>query len=271
MSSKIGKKVADILGNATPRQKALLLCQNWTDRNTRNLEPLITEAEAKQIRNSLKTNEEKKEFNKWIDVYNVYNRLMTLCGVVYKEYQVQAERVLGYLRVWEDYDQEENNLNKIFDQVISEGTDKQKEAFAEALKTLSFPYGDIIQDEDGYVEITRERLYSTIWDEVKTMVGAYEVAKSFVVAVEEWTKRKKAKAFMPELMETALNNIKEDYALRVAPKYSRGQLKALQAQGIKTTPGEEKIAVFPAYDEIGTPELYLDMFRERIKDIEAYG
>lgn len=270
-SKALSGKLADILSNATPKEKAILVCKDWTDLKTRSLKPLLTEDEARQIRDSLKTNEEKREYNKWLNYYNVYTDLMTLCGVIYKEYQVQAERVLGYLRVWEDYDQEENNINRIYDQLFADGTDKQKEAFTQTLKTLSFGYGKIVQDKDGYVEITRNRLYETIIDEVKDMSGSYEVAKCFVIAVEEWTKAKRCKAIMPELMEIAIDQIKEDYALRVAPRYSRAELKKHLDRGERVSEMEGKLAVFPSYEETQTPDLYLDMFRRKVKDVEKYG
>ncbi len=271
MSKALSTKLAEILSNGTAKQKALLVCRNWTDMNARGAEPLLTEAEVRKVTKSLKDDEEKREYNKWIDTYNVYNRLMTLCGLVYREYQALAERVLGYLRVWEDYDNQENNLNRIYEQLISEGTDKQKEAFASTLKTLSVPYGEITQDKEGYVEITREPLLERIHDEVKEMVVAYSGSKAFVIAVEEWTKRRRCKMFMPDTMADALENIKSDYALWVAPKYSRAQLLKLQEQGHKITKEEARVAVFPSYEEIETNEEFLELFREKIRNIERYG
>lgn len=271
MSKALSSKLADILSNGTAKQKALLVCRNWTDKNAKGAEPLLTEAEVKQVTKSLKTDEERREYNKWLDTYNVYNRLMTLCGLVYREYQALAERVLGYLRVWEDYDNQENNLNRIYEQLISEASDKQKAAFSETIRTLSIPYGKIIQDKEGYVEITREPLLELIHDEVKAMVVAYSGSKAFVIAVEEWTKRKRCKVFMPDAMAEALNNIKSDYALRVAPKYSRAQLKKLAENGHIITKEEKRVAVFPSYEEIETDETFLELFRERIRDIERYG
>ena len=261
------KKLAEVLSSGTPKQKALLICTKWTDRNTRRLKPLLTEKEVEAIKNSLNGNEEKKEFNKWIGVYNVYNNVTPLFGLVYKEYQTIAERVLGYLRQWEAYIQEENHLNTIYGQLRGDGGEKGLAAFDEALSLLSFDGAKLKRDKNGYIKIDTEELYGRISDSVDELEKAYGAAKAINLALEEFIDRTRSKKFLPSPLVAAINNIEGDYSVRVAPRYSRRLFMRKKQSGQKITKEEERLAVFPFYEEVKAPSELVDLFRERIRSI----
>jgi len=261
------KKIAEVLSSGTPKQKALLICTKWTDRNTRRLKPLLTEKEVEAIKNSLNGNEEKKEFNKWIGVYNVYNNVTPLFGLVYKEYQVIAEQVLGHLRQWEAYIQEENHLNTIYGKLREDGEEKDLAAFDEALSLLSFDGAKLKRDKKGYIKIDTDELYGRITDSVEELKKAYGAAKAINLALEEFIDRTRSKKFLPSPLIAAIDNIEGDYAVRVAPRYSRRLLIRKTQSGQKITKEEERLAVFPFYAEIKAPRELVDLFRERIKSI----
>lgn len=265
----LSKKIQDILSTATPKQKALLVCKQYTDRNTMRKEALLTDEEVIALRDSLKTNEEKKEYNKWINVYNVYNDITPLIGLVYKEYQAEAEKLLGYLRRWEDYDQEENHLISVYEEIKEAGGKEAVEAFFSALSHLTFIDAKLIIGKDGYPEIDTQQLYERIIEQVKSVTGSYVVAKAIVLVIDEYTKRTRSKDFRPDIMITAIDEIKTDYSLNVAPRYSREILQRKIAKGTKVTPDEKKRAVYPSYDELQPTEEGLDLFRERLNDIIA--
>lgn len=69
---KVSKRVQEIIKTATPKQKAILVTLDWTDKNQLRQEPLLTDEEVKAVIDSL-TPEEGREYNKWIRCYNVYN------------------------------------------------------------------------------------------------------------------------------------------------------------------------------------------------------
>lgn len=266
----LSKKLQDILSTATPKQKALLVCKDYSDRGALRLEPLLTEDEVTAIKNSLSTYEEKKDYNKWIAVYNVYNDFTPYFGLVYKEYESSAEKLLGYLKQWEAYDQEENHLITIYEGIKEAGGKNVSEAFFKALSHLNFTDAKLAISEDGYPEIDIADLYRKIEAQAETVRTAYKAAKAIVIVMDEYTKKTRSSKFRPDIMKYAIDTIKEDYALNVAPRYSRKLLQEKKDKGLRVTPEEEKRAVYPSYDEIDPTEL-LDMFRKRLNySIQSY-
>lgn len=270
MSKKsLSKRVQELISTATPRQKALLVCKDWTDAHLGDRKPLLTEEETIALRDSLKSNEEKTEYNKWIGVYNTYRELTPVFGIVYKEYQTAAERMLGYLKKWEAYDNEENHLITIYEELKSLNNKETLEAYFKALSYLSFPDAKLIIAEDGYPEIDITKLYERIQEEAKEVYFHYAIAKAMVIVVEEYTKKTRSKDFRPDIMIESIDDIKEDYSQRVAPRYSRKLLNEKKEKGIRLSKDEVRRAVYPSYEEITPSEEYLDIFRGKLKDIIA--
>lgn len=270
MSKKsLSKRVQELIGTATPKQKALLVCKDWTDAHLGDRKPLLTEEETIALRDSLKTNDEKMEYNKWIGVYNTYRELTPLFGLVYKEYQAVAERMLGYLKKWEAYDNEENHLITIYEELKTLNNKETLDAYFKALSYLSFPDAKLIIAEDGYPEIDTTKLYERIQEEAKAVYTRYSVAKAMVIVVEEYTKKTRSKDFRPDVMIESIDYIKEDYSQRVAPRYSRKLLSEKKEKGIRLSKDEIRRAVYPSYEEITPSEEYLDIFRGQLKEIIA--
>lgn len=270
--NKISKRIQEIITTATPKQKALLVCKEWSDKNATNKTPTITKEEQEAIIESITDPEEAKEYNKWINAYNVYNDLVQYTGLVYSEYRVQAEKVLGYLREWEAYDNEENHLIAIYEELKTTGSDEAIKAYYTAIKHLSFPNAKIGVAEDGYVEIDIDYLYQKIQGEIENLTFIYCRVKSYVEAFDEFVKRTRSKTFIPPILANAIDDIKSDYALKVAPRYSRENLAAKKAKGVKITPDEEKRAVYPSYEEIQADGDTLEFMRRKINNIaKEYG
>ena len=265
--STISKRVADLIATATPKQKALLVCKQHTEENMMNDRPLLTDEEVKAVLDSLKTADEAREYNKYITCFNVYNDFSTLFGVVYKEYQVEAERALGYLRQWEAYDQEENHLIAVYESLREAQGEAAAEAFLSSLSYLTFKDAKLVIAEDGYPEINIDPLYKRIEEQLKEVWIAYDVAKSIVIVMDEYTKRTRSADFRPEIMKESVKNIKSDYSQRVAPRYSRKLLKERQERGATVTADEKRRAVYPYYEEIKPSETYLNLFRNRLDAI----
>lgn len=270
MSKKsLSKRVQELLVTATPKQKALLVCKDWTDKHYIDKEPLLTEDEALALRDSLKTNGERREYNKWISVYNVYRDITPLFGIVYKEYQAVAEKVLGLLRQWEAYNQEENHLITIYEEIKGLKDKKAEEAYLASLDYLHFKDAKLVRADDGYPEIDIAPLYERIQEAAKDVYKFYSVAKAMVLVIEEYTKKTRSKDFRPDVMIESIGYIKEDYAQRVAPRYSRKLLKERIDKGMKITPDERKRAVYPSYEEIQPSEEELELFRNKLNECIA--
>lgn len=271
MSKKsLSKRIQELLTTATPKQKAQLVCNQWQDPNTQGSAPLLTEEEAIALRDSLKTDEEKKEYNKWIRVHNVYRELTPYLGLVYKEYQGEAEKTLGLLRVWESYESEENHLNVILQELIDTNNKEGVEAFKRAASYLTFTDAKLVWTKDGYIEIDTTRLYDRIKECLKSVNQSYKAAKAIVLVTDRFTKRTHSSAFRTDLLVTAISQIKEDYSLRVAPCYSRKLLQRKMDKGLNVTPSEMKKAVYPYFEEINPPLELIDFFEEQLNDMIAH-
>lgn len=266
----LSKRVQELLTTATPKQKAQLVCNQWQDPNTQGSTPLLTEEEAAALRDSLKTNEEKKEYNKWIGVYNVYSELTPYLGLVYKEYMGEAEKILGLLRVWETYENEENHLNAILQELIDTKNEEGVKSFKRAASYLTFTDAKLVWAEDGYIEIDVTRLYEKIKENLKTVWQSYEAAKAIVLVTDKYTKRTHSSAFRTRLLVTAIDQIKEDYSLRVAPCYSRKLLKERIDKGQSVSKAEIKKAVYPYFEEVNPPQELIDFFTEQLNDMIAH-
>lgn len=274
MSKKsLSKRIQDILTTATPKQKAQLVCRQFTEGNIRrDSQPLLTEEEVIALRNSLKTDEEKREYNKWIGVYNVYCELTPFFGLVYKEYQGEAEKVLGLLRLWEAYENEENHLNVILQELRDTGNEKGIETYKRAISYLTFMDAKIVWTEDDFIEIDVTRLYEKIKERIKTVWTSYEAAKAIVLVTEKYTKRTHSSGFRTAALLTAIENIKEDYSLRVAPMYSRKLLQEKIDKGLRISPAEVKKAVYPYFEEVTPPQDLIDFFTNHLNEvIKQYG
>ena len=268
----LSKRLLQIIETATPKKKAELVCKQWTESHTLDTKPLLTEEEMEALRDSLKDDNERREYNKWVHVYSVYSELTPLLGLVYKEYQGEAEKVVGYLRQWEALNQEENHLNAIFQEIVDSGSKEALDAFNRSVSHLTFSDAELRRDKDGYIEIDVTRLYDIIKFRLKEVWNTYGAAKAIVEVTERYTKRTRSASFMTEPMKAAIENIKADYSLRVAPRYSRKLLQEKRDKGQRISKEEEKRALYPYYEEIVPPQELLDLFEKQLNGIiAAYG
>lgn len=274
MANNTSKQITEILKEGTPKQKAVLLCRDFTDKETNQQKPLLTREEAEALKNSIKTNEEKSEFNKWIAIYNTYTRIAPTLGLVYAEYRVNANALLLPIRQWEDYSRQENHLNYILDELKDKNNEEGVKSFYEMLEYMNLPFATIGLDTDGYVEIDigsynnkKGLLYEAI------IKGRYECSlflstlKAMVKVIEEWTKKMRSKAIMPPIIEEALEKAKEDYALYVAPAYSEHELNKRIEKGEEVQPLERMKAVFPDYDKVEMSESSYKIFKQKLEHI----
>lgn len=264
---KISKRVQELIKTATPKQKAILVTLDWTDKNQLRQEPLLTDEEVKAVIDSLSP-DEGREYNKWIRCYNVYREIAPIIGLAIAQYREQAEEIVGYLQVLESYSQEENHLNTIYEALKATGSKTALSAFDSALSHLHFKFSDLSRDEEGYIEISTDKLLSVVRERVKSIGWAYKALKAFIVALDEWTAKRKSKKLMPPVLANNLDAIREDTAINVAPTYSRKFLKERIAKGHKPTIAEEKRALFPCYEDIPVDEEFLTMWRNKINNVE---
>jgi hypothetical protein len=274
MAKNISKQVADILKGGTPKQKAVLICQNLIDRETRQLKPLLTQEEANAIRKSFLTQEEGREFNKWISVYNTYSAIISHIGLFYAEYKANVNALLVYIQQWEDYCKMENQLNTLIEEFKEKGNEDAIKTIHDSLKYLYLPYAKVKLDKDGYIVISigapkneTGLLYDYILMGRRKAQQFLMTLKAWVEVVEEWTKRVKGKALMPPPLADLIEQAKGDYAMYVAPAYSEHQYNKRIAKGEKVSLIEKSKAVFPDYEKIEVPTEIHDTLEEKIANI----
>lgn len=272
-NAKVSKKIQELIKTATPKQKAIMVCRDWIDRNQIQQEPLLTEEEARAIIGSI-TPDEAIEYNKWIRVYKVYTEVAPIIGLAIAQYREQAEEIVGYLRVLDSYAQEENHLNTIFKSLKEAKSKTALSAFGEALSTLRFQYSELKRNEEGYIEIDTTNLFTHIRQMIKQMGWAMMALKSFIIALDEWTKRHKSKKLMPSVLVEALDDIRTDSAIDVPPIYSRrllkDRIKRAEKRGETYTPTAAELnkALFPCYEEMPEDKKFITMWSNRIAKIE---
>lgn len=266
--NSISKKLQEILKDATPRQKAILVCLDGTDARTNRKEALVTEEEAVAIREGLKTDKERREFNKWLNFYNVYARIAPLFGLAKAEYERSASEALRYLQQWETLQQEEAHLNTILDELKDSKPDAVP-AFEAALSYCSFKFAKVETDSEGYVSFNFDKLYSIIKEKMRFVHSFYSAYKSLIVAVEDWTKKRRCKEIMPGIIKESIEYAKEDLSLEVAPAYSRKLLKERHDRGERISAAETKKALYPYYEEIEVDMEFYKLWLERLKEFES--
>lgn len=260
MPKKLSRQITEILREGTPKQKAVLICRDFTDKQYQDEKPLLTEEEVKALKDSITTDEERKEFNKWIAIYNTYTRVASSFGLRYTEYKTNANAMLVFLRQWEDYSRQEEHLNYILGELKEKNNEEGVKSFYDMLEYMHLPNAEIGLDEEGYVDINigspehqEGTLYGLIQDIRPKVVEYLSSFKAMVLALEEWTEKKKCKAIMPPAFIDGINVCKSDYATFIAPEYSEHLLNARIEMGEIVTPMERLRAVYPDYDKIDYP------------------
>ena len=274
MAKNISKQITEILKEGTPKQKAVLICRDFIDKETNKLETLLTKEEAEALRDSLTTNEERKEFNKWIAIYNTYCRMAPTFGLMYAEYKANANAMLVYVRQWEDYSRQESHLNYIIDELKDKKNEEGVKSFYEVLEFMTLPFATLGLDKDGYVEVnigTPEEPEGTLYGQIlmgrRKVIDYLSTLKAMVIVLEEWTKKMKSKAIMPPILVEAIAQAKEDYALYIAPAYSEHELNKRIERGDVISPFERIKAIFPDYDKIEAPVDCYNAFKDKIEHI----
>lgn len=266
-TKNLNKKVQELISTATTKQKAVVLCRDVIDQNTRHETPLLTDEEARAIRDSVPPTEA-KEFNKWIRCYNVYADLAPIAGLALSEYRERANDVVGYLNIAETLEQEENHLNAIFEDLKETGSQKALTAFGKSLESMKFHFADLERDEEGYIRINTDKVLELAREKMKEAVTSLSCLKAFIEALDEWTDRRKSKKFMPQPLLDSIEGVRTDTAIVVAPPYSAKVLQKKIEQGHVPTIAESKKAIFPYYAQYPSDEMFLDLWRDKIKFVE---
>lgn len=265
--TNISKRIQGLLSTATPKQKAILICLENFDKPKTGEDPTITDEEVEALKDSVKDPGERRILAKWVNYYYVYSSIAPFFGLAFAEFRSQANDVIANLLLVDSYKQEENHLNTIL-QELKDDSPEAVEAFMRAFKYMDFKLAKGKVTSDGYIQIDASGyLYKAQvgLDQVRVTLSSL---KSIILALEEWTRRKKCRAIMPPSLISAIEYAKEDYSLEEIPNYSRKLLHEKEKRGEPISASEKKYAIFPYYDEIEPDQHFIETTRERIEQYE---
>lgn len=261
----IQKRVKEALISADPKEIAVLRCREWEDRKRAERKAFVTDKEAKELYECLKDPKALEEYDNYRTFYYILSDLVQPLGMAYKEYIASAEKILGFLRTWEAYEDEVNHLTTIYETL--KGNSEAVEAYKKTIPLLSFPYATLTIAEDGYPEIDTTKLSEIILKESVELRLYYGIAKGAIKVIEEYMKQKGIEDLAPYYVSEIIEEIKSDYSLNVAPSYSSKLLKEKIASGKKVTDREIKKAVYPDYEDIEVNQRAVDIFKQELKKV----
>lgn len=276
MAKNIKSSLADTLNSGNTKQKALLVCMEYTDRISNKMSPNITAADVEELINSCSSYAEKSEYNKWVAVYNTYTHISQTFSVIYAEYRVNANSLLIGLRQWEDYSNEVKHLNYIIKDLKNSGNDAGVASVHKAVSRIKFPLAELALDNKGYVKLDvgawkneKGQLLQILRDARRDCHNYLVSLKTTICAIEDWTKRMKSKAFIPPSMVDAFTFAKHDYALFISPSYSEHWINSREEAGEDISDEERLKAIYPDYEKITIDDTLYKEITDLIEEIYA--
>lgn len=265
--ANVSKKIAEICSTATPKQKAILIASSQDTSSREKSGEVLTPEEEKYLRNSIKTDAERKEFNKWINSYNVLRQYYPALAFAHLSFQKSVMNLLAFVQQWEDYQEEENHLNSLLVEFENRGDSAAVEAIKKRVVSLRLDGARFIVDEEGYFKLKLEGLRGSL-QRMSAQAGyLLEESKTFLIAIEEWIKKRDCEALMPKGMKAIAEEVREDYGLAVAPKYSSKILKMREERGETITEEQRERALVPNFENTKIRE---DLKRDLEKVILSY-
>lgn len=265
------RDLQDVLTNASPKQKAVLVCLHGKDAPEGDI--ALTAEDETAIERSLIDHREKAEYLKWICYYNVYVETAPMCGLATNTFKYSVMEAFAYVSLWEQWQNEETFVNALLKD-IGEKAPSAADVIREYTKFLAPTqkfYRDFYKlhtDKEGFVQIDTNIIYKKIKEKIASVYDNYAVLKAFVIAQEEWTRKHRCAAIMPPVLKKTLDVAKADWHIIAGPKYSKKWLETREENGEKISLAERKRAVFPCYEEIKVVDEYVEVWREKIKEKE---
>lgn len=258
----MAKKVnlAEVLKNGTPKQKALLIIQN--DEESQHIRGgFLTEREVQSIIKSVKTPEEAKELNQYLQIAEKYTINRFRFYGLQENIKKLVARVATYTYLWEQAEHVAEVYNTLLG-LLDVGENKGRRDFTNRKEMESYIYSSgkswsalitIERKEDSReVEVNRTRLMRVLNQIIADYTGSLSVAKAFIEASDAFVTKYKASAFIPSDIKDMIKYFKEPKA-EVPEIYRRDSyLKLLKEKGAddREVKFREKYAILPAYEEI---------------------
>lgn len=264
MTKRLNMK--EILASGTIKQKALLIIEN-EEASVRQSGAFLTDFEVRQIIDSAKKNpNEARELTKYLTIAEKYMLNRFRIYGLQENLKKLSARIAGFCYIWELAEQEAEFCNVLLGLIDTDGVkgvskvshkaDVEKYIYQTCKGWNRYVHIKRRKDEKGNelrdVEVDTTQIMEIIKGIVADYASSLGVAKAFVIASEEFTRKYNASAFIPE-------DVKEYLEYFSAPNtdvpdiYRRDSyLKLLEEKGEEDREVQyrEKYAVLPAWSEV---------------------
>lgn len=272
MASRKSGRLAEILKNATPKQKAILVCLENEDATYTRTKPLLSDDEAEAIRRSVADDDkEREEFNKWIHYYRVFVEFVPLLLGAQMEYKYRAAETLVYFQQWEDIVQEEVHLNTILETLKESGNEEIVQKYRDSLKYCYYDGAKLTFDKDGYVYLDifqKGDLYDYTLFAVNRATQGLISLKSILEPFLRWIKEKDNTDIMPKALKDMIDDCLKDYVEKLNGRYSLKRLREKEAHGELITDIDRKRGIFPYYQSVEEDPELVAMWERKIEFLD---
>lgn len=268
----------DILKSGTLLQKIRLYISNIDLSGYFEAKERLTEEELKQIRNSIRTKEDKKLVNLCVKEYNTIFEFGTRLSYFFKRFQTSYAVLAVLLNKWDSYEYTAKQLTLLYETMrtsfltIWEEDDTGKPTNTETIElypdtTINNFIEDLIRTNvlDGATLLFNDNtrkfyisakekggLYSRIQEAAKDATKDLSDFKAYVIVAEEYIYKSTLK-YMPIPIQMSIENAEQERYTRYLVKnlrYFRSELNQRKERGETVTPGEENMAVIPDFYEV---------------------
>ena len=245
--AKIRGKIKKICETTSGKLKALTIVRSL-DRSDGNIEKdvILTDEEIQALRQSVASEEEKEEFNKWIDYYDICKMYYSDLAICYLNYQKSAINLLAFVQQWEDYQREAQHLTSLLKGLNGEGCGAAVDWMRENIPSLSFDGSELKEEADGSFKLHLKGMEGSLKRMSEQTQNDLREAKTYVSVISEWIDKNKCMEAVPKGILIMLNDINEDYGLGVALKYSAQELMKREKNGETILPEEREFAIVPS-------------------------
>lgn len=267
MSKGVSRKLANMLKEASPKQKALLVCSDYDSRANNRSGDLLTMEEREAVVSSVTDDKDIDAYNSYLYCYYTYVDGTPLFLEVANRYRAIAKQVVGLLHLIDSIRNQEDTLNIALQAVKNTGSEEATEAMKETLKgRVSCSAARVTIAPDGYVYIDA----APIWGSVKVLAKSLQewqaAAKAAAIALQEFAAATDSREFISAPLRDMLLEVQMDYSEEVGRRYSLHHLQDIEAAGGRVTDKEKDIAVLPYYEDTKPSAEWLERLSKWLDD-----
>lgn len=244
----------DIIENGSIYQKAALYINNFDMGRTFGSGSL-TEEQVERVREQIyNTSEEnRREGLIYIKTYNAFLQYGKLVNIYKTTYQREAAKLTGLINLWEAVNNAYTALSNLIEAAKIKDISEAKELFS--LFNTENNRGYSFKLENGKLILDDTKLWEDITKQAEVTADALSELKAFIEPLSDYIYSEGEPplwAILPHRLEMWMDypDAIEEQRQPDKAKYFRFILRKRRESGETTTPEEERLAVYPDYNEV---------------------